>query len=116
MSICVYEWAAHIYTYTHTHIYTYTHIHIYTYKHIHIYIHISHSLHLLTHTQGWDFRDGGVICTQNHKAEQIRLNGKGRKWLDLFVINHYSRSLEKYGLKSKTWKTSTGEVRTLYSI
>ena len=61
--------------------------------------------------QGWDFRANSRICTENHKQEHWRLSGKGKKWLDAFVINHYSRSVEKFGLKSKTWKTSTGEAK-----
>ncbi|KAJ1436486.1 hypothetical protein B484DRAFT_428599 [Ochromonadaceae sp. CCMP2298] len=61
--------------------------------------------------QGWDFRAGGSICTENHKQEQYRLSGKGRRWMDLFIINHYARSLEKFGMKSR-WKTSTGEVKS----
>jgi hypothetical protein len=61
--------------------------------------------------QGWDFRADSRICTDNHKQENWRLSGKGHKWIDAFIINHYSRSLEKYGLKAKTWKTSTGEAK-----
>jgi hypothetical protein len=60
--------------------------------------------------QGHDFRISR-FCTENHKQEGWRLGGKGMKWMDAFVINHYSRSLEKYGLKAKTWKTSTGEAK-----
>jgi hypothetical protein len=33
--------------------------------------------------------------------------GKGYK--DPMVMLHYSRTLEKYELKSKTWKTASGE-------
>ncbi len=61
--------------------------------------------------QGWDFRQDSKFCTFNHKVESWRLSGYKRKWLDLFVINHYSRSLEKFGLKSKTWRTATGESK-----
>lgn len=32
------------------------------------------------------------------------------RWRDGLAINHYSRSLEKYAIKGKTWKTATGEV------
>jgi len=62
--------------------------------------------------QGWDFRANTRLCTDNHKQEHWRLAGKGKRWLDVFIINHYSRSLEKYGIKAKTWKTSTGEAKS----
>lgn len=61
--------------------------------------------------QGWDFRQGSTFCTVNHKQENMRLSGYKKKWLNLFLINHYSRSLEKYSLKQKTWKTATGESK-----
>lgn len=61
--------------------------------------------------QGWDFRQNSRFCTENHKVESWRLSGYKRKWLSLFIINHYSRSLEKFALKSKTWRTATGEVK-----
>lgn len=61
--------------------------------------------------QQHDFRKNSKFCSQNERVERARLNGYKRKWLDLFVINHYSRSLEKFGLKSKTWQTATGEVK-----
>lgn len=61
--------------------------------------------------QGWDFRANTRFCTENHKNESIRLKGKGKKWSDSFIINHYSRSIEKYAIKSKTWKTATGEAK-----
>lgn len=59
--------------------------------------------------QGWDFRMSSRICTENHRSENWLLGGKGRPWKDSFIINHYSRSIEKYALKSRTWKTATGE-------
>jgi hypothetical protein len=31
------------------------------------------------------------------------------RWLQTVYINHYGRSLEKFGLKTKTWKTSDGQ-------
>lgn len=62
--------------------------------------------------QGWDFRANSRVCADNHKQESSRLSGKGHKWMDAFIINHYSRSLEKYSIKSKTWKTATGESKT----
>jgi hypothetical protein len=61
--------------------------------------------------QGWDFRGNSRFCTENHKKESWLLNGHKMKWYDAFIINHYSRSLEKYALKSKTWKTATGEAK-----
>lgn len=61
--------------------------------------------------QGWDFRAGSDLCTYNQKVEIERLRGTTRKWLDSLLINHYARSLEKYSLKAKTWKTATGEAK-----
>lgn len=61
--------------------------------------------------QGWDFREHSSFCTVHHKEESWRLSGKGKKWSDLGIINHYSRSLEKYSIKAKTWKTATGETK-----
>lgn len=31
------------------------------------------------------------------------------RWIRTVFINHYGRSLEKFGLKTQTWKTSDGE-------
>eukprot|EP01041_Mallomonas_annulata_P007380 gene7380-15070_t len=47
-----------------------------------------------------------------HKSMITFLNGghKERIWYAPFIINHYSRSLEKFALKSKTWSSATGEV------
>jgi hypothetical protein len=61
--------------------------------------------------QGWDFRENSTFCTVNHKQEHWRLSGHKRKWVEAFVINHYSRSIEKYSLKQKTWRTATGESK-----
>lgn len=61
--------------------------------------------------QGWDFRSDTKFCTDNHKVESSRVGGHRKRYLDLFIINHYSRSIEKYGLKSKTWTTATGEAK-----
>jgi hypothetical protein len=61
--------------------------------------------------QGWDFKENTKFCTENHKVESAALSGKKKKWYDAFIINHYSRSLEKYCLKSKTWRTASGEVK-----
>ena len=61
--------------------------------------------------QGHDFRTVSDFCNTEFKNEAWRVNGKGKKWLqDVVFINHYSRSLEKYTLKQKTWRTSSGEV------
>ena len=35
---------------------------------------------------------------------------------DTLIIHHYSRSLEKFGLKAKTWETATGENPHGYDI
>lgn len=47
----------------------------------------------------------------DHKEEIYLISGKGKKYPVRFVINHYSRSLEKFALKSKTWTTASGEVK-----
>ena len=52
------------------------------------------------------------FCTENHKTEIARLNGgRGRPYFEYFEIFHYSRSLEKFAIKGRTWKTASGEVR-----
>jgi hypothetical protein len=61
--------------------------------------------------QGHDFRRDSNFCHQKFKDEGWRVNGKGKPWINSLDIFHYSRSLEKYALKQKTWKTSTGEVK-----
>lgn len=61
--------------------------------------------------QGHDVRLHN-FCSQHHKNQYwTHLAGKGKPYLETFIINHYSRSLEKFALKSKTWATATGEVK-----
>ena len=61
--------------------------------------------------QGHDFRTVSDFCHTEYNNEAWRVNGKGKKWLEGVVyIHHYSRSIEKYSLKQKTWRTSSGEV------
>lgn len=60
--------------------------------------------------QKFDFINGEDVCSKNYDEEGWRISGKGKKWIDSLSINHYSRSLEKFALKQKTWKTSSGEV------
>ena len=50
-------------------------------------------------------------CNDLVSRQKWKIDGKGRPWLDAIRINHYSRSLEKFELKSKTWNTASGEVR-----
>lgn len=59
--------------------------------------------------QELDFSTDNDVCKRKHAELSYIIAGKGKKWLETLVINHYSRSLEKYALKQKTWKTSTGE-------
>ena len=61
--------------------------------------------------QEHDFSTESDVCRRRSADENWRISGKGLKWADGMVINHYSRSLEKFALKQKTWKTSSGEVR-----
>ena len=57
-----------------------------------------------------DYVKDSKFCGQTEKSEGPRLNGKGKPWYEAFDIYHYSRSIEKYAIKSKTWTTATGEV------
>lgn len=61
--------------------------------------------------QGHDFIDKDRFCKDNFNSEAYKLMGKGMPWYQIAVANHYSRSLEKYALKQKTWKTATGESK-----
>eukprot|EP01039_Chlorochromonas_danica_P000624 gene624-679_t len=61
--------------------------------------------------QGHDFRQDSKFCNLHHKEEIHRISGYKRPFLNSLVINHYSRSLEKYALKSKTWQTASGEAK-----
>ena len=60
---------------------------------------------------GYDFLANDKTCATYHKSESWQLGGKGKPYYDWFDINHYSRSLEKFAIKGKTWRTSTGEVK-----
>lgn len=60
--------------------------------------------------QGIDYRAGTTFCRDHEKEEGWDIKSKGKKWKDSLYINHYSRSLEKYVIKGKTWKTASGEV------
>ena len=59
--------------------------------------------------QGHDFRHMSRFCRDNYK-EQFNILHKGRNIREEMVINHYSRSLEKFTLKRKTWGTASGEA------
>eukprot|EP01036_Dinobryon_divergens_P022061 gene22060-30295_t len=62
---------------------------------------------------GWDHRANSNFCATYIKSKEWgSINGRGKKWMDLFLINHYSRSLEKFALKSKTWRTASGEAKS----
>lgn len=59
--------------------------------------------------QGHDFVHMSRFCKENYHAQHKILHSGA--WIpEEMSINHYSRSLEKYTLKSKTWKTSSGEA------
>lgn len=49
----------------------------------------------------WD----GVVGGEKDLVQK----GPIRSFYDIGTINHYSRSLEKYALKAKTWRTASGE-------
>ena len=59
---------------------------------------------------GDDFEIGSKFCSSSFGSEAWRVNGKGKKWKQPPFIDHYARSLEKYAIKGKTWRTATGEV------
>lgn len=61
--------------------------------------------------QGHDFIEQSMFCNQHYKDEAWKISGKGKPWHAKGVIFHYSRSLEKFTLKAKTWRTATGEVQ-----
>ena len=61
--------------------------------------------------EGADFKEGQTFCREHKHDEHWRVTGKGKPWIAKGVINHYSRSLEKFTLKAKTWRTSTGEIQ-----
>ena len=61
--------------------------------------------------EGHDMQKNSKFCKSNFANEAWRIVGKGKKWIAGPRINHYSRSLEKYAIKAKTWKTASGEVR-----
>jgi hypothetical protein len=60
---------------------------------------------------GYDYIIGDTTCSTHFKNLNYQLRGKGKPWAQTQRINHYSRSLEKFGLKSKTWRTASGEVK-----
>ena len=59
--------------------------------------------------QAKDFIEGDNTCDKNYRQEAWQISGEGLPFKNSLYINHYSRSLEKYALKQKTWKTSSGE-------
>jgi len=59
---------------------------------------------------GHDIVQGSTFCKDNIKEQTLILNG-GKYIGEHMSINHYSRSLEKFGEKAKTWTTSGGEVK-----
>jgi hypothetical protein len=67
---------------------------------------------------GSDKLYGGVkrYCKVKFGDEAWRVHGKGRRWESTCYINHYSRSLEKYGLKQSTWETASGEAAKGYDL
>jgi hypothetical protein len=54
-----------------------------------------------------DLLVGTSFCKVNGNLSLLVQN-KGRPWVDAFRVNHYARSLEKFSLKQKTWRTSGG--------
>jgi hypothetical protein len=48
-------------------------------------------------------------CAENADTALAILSKNQLPWKPSIVINHYCRSLEKFGLKIKTWKTANGD-------
>lgn len=59
--------------------------------------------------QQHDYEENSKFCSSNAKAEQEKFYGGS--YSTGMMINHYARSLEKYALKAKTWRTATGETK-----
>jgi hypothetical protein len=55
------------------------------------------------------------FCAQNNQQLGVLFRKKNKFSNDL-VLFHYSRSLEKFGLKSKTWETASGSDPTGYNV
>jgi uncharacterized membrane protein YbhN (UPF0104 family) len=56
------------------------------------------------------------FCTVFIKGKEwAAVTGKGRRWMNLFVINHYkiwkTKTWKTKTWKTKTWKTATGEAK-----
>jgi hypothetical protein len=63
--------------------------------------------------QKYDFEADSRFCTVNWPEQFKVIATKNRGGHEhQFKVNHYSRSVEKYALKAKTWETSSGEVRS----
>ena len=60
--------------------------------------------------QGHDYIANSKFCSSHFKSEADTFS-KGGWGGTIMLINHYSRSLEKYALKAKTWATATGETK-----
>lgn len=62
--------------------------------------------------EGHDFTNTN-FCHDHYHQKKL-LDGVGKPFLELFLIFHYARSLEKFTLKQKTWRTSGGKTEVSY--
>ena len=64
--------------------------------------------------QGEDFTVNTDICRKGWKnaTRELYSQDKGGKFSPLGSIYHYSRSLEKFALKKRTWSTAGGEFKS----
>ena len=108
-----------IYTYVYTHYMYYTHTHIggFVLNHPSYTTNVTEFIATCCNFHGCQKRDiiqNSHFCRDNYDyiISTYILNksiiGK-KRWSTPPRINHYSRSLEKYVLKSKTWETASGE-------
>ena len=54
--------------------------------------------------------EGSAFCTENYHNESQLVSGKNKPWWPALMVFHYSRSMEKFAVKQKTWKTATNVV------
>ena len=60
----------------------------------------------LIYSLGHDIRNDSDFCRTMYPSLAKIIRGVGKPWEDSISIFHYSRSLEKYALKAKTWKAA----------
>lgn len=54
--------------------------------------------------------EGSAFCVDNFDIQNPLISGKYKPWYQPLVVHHYSRSLEKFTIKQKTWKTASDTI------